>query len=249
VDKVDAVVLAGAKNDGPLKDVSGALYEAMISINGKPMVKYVIDCLSACDLIGRIIVVGPPDIAPAVGDRGQVVECGRTMVDNIEIGIDCLESEKRVLIVTCDIPLITPAAIRDFLERCEDRDADIYYPIISKEVNDRKYPGVKRTYFQLGDGVFTGGNLVLLGPWVVKRSRDLISQAVSMRKKPWKLSRLLGVRFIVKFFMHRLQLAEIEERVMRIMDLRGAGIISPYPEVGIDVDKPDDLKLVRQVIE
>ena len=74
----------------------------------------------------------------------------------------------------------------------------------------------------------------------------MIAQAVAMRKNPLKLSRLLGIKFIVKFLFNRLTLAEIEERVRLILGFRGVGVVSPYPEVGIDVDKPQDLALVEE---
>ena len=41
-------------------------------------------------------------------------------------------------------------------------------------------------------------------------------------------------------------MAEIEERVRLILGFRGVAVVSPYPEVGIDVDKPQDLALVEE---
>ena len=66
------------------------------------------------------------------------------MFDNLRLGIDSLQSDAKVLIVTSDIPLIAPEAIQDFIRRCDAVEADVYYPITTKEVNERKYPGVHR---------------------------------------------------------------------------------------------------------
>lgn len=74
----------------------------------------------------------------------------------------------------------------------------------------------------------------------------MIAQAVAMRKNPLKLSRLLGFKFILKLLFNRLSMAEIEERVRLILGFRGVAVVSPYPEVGIDVDKPQDLALVEE---
>lgn len=249
--KVAAVVLAGADNQGKLGGVSQAQHEALIPILGRPMIHYVLDALQAAEAVGRIVVVGPAAELRAAGgmDGVEVVERGRTMVENLRIGVDHLASKEPVLVVTSDIPLIHSQAVDDFIERCRQTQADIYYPIIRKETNERAYPGVKRTYVRLKDGVFTGGNMALLEPEVIPSCERVIAQAVAMRKKPWQLSRMLGFIFIVKFLTNRLTLAEIEERVARIIGFRGVGIESPYPEVGIDVDKPEDLALVEAALQ
>lgn len=248
---VDAVVLAGAENDGKLGGVSEAAHEALIPIRGKPMIGYVLDALMAAEAVRRIVVVGPVaalrsecPIPPGV----ELVDSGATMVENIRIGIDSLKPDGPVLIVTSDIPLIHGEAVDDFVRRCAGAKADIYYPIVEKASNEALFPGVKRTYVRLKDGVFTGGNLALIEPEIVPACEVMIARAVAMRKHPLQLSRLLGFRFIVKLLFNRLTLREIEERVGTILGFRGVGIISPYPEVGIDVDKPEDLSLVEHAL-
>lgn len=247
--QVDAVVLAGAKNDGRLKAVDNTPYEAAIMIAGRPMLYYVLDALADVADIRRIVVVAPPGLFE--GDwqgKVQFVPCDATMVENIRRGLDALQTRRKVLIVTSDIPLLTPAAVKDFISRCRQRNADLYYPIISRTANDQQFPGVKRTYVRLREGVFTGGNMALLEPEIVATCHRMIGRAVAMRKKPWQLSRLLGFKFIIKFLFNRLSLAEIENRVGNILGFRGAAIICPYPEVGIDIDKPSDLQIAKEII-
>ncbi|HBG01879.1 MAG TPA: hypothetical protein DDW87_09955, partial [Firmicutes bacterium] len=60
--KVDAVILAGAPNDGQLKEVSSEKWEATIPIYGKPMVNYVIEALKNSSRIAKIVVVAPLEI-------------------------------------------------------------------------------------------------------------------------------------------------------------------------------------------
>ncbi len=245
---VEAVVLAGALNDGRLGEVSAVEHEALIPIHGRPMIQYVLEALRATRTVSRIVVVGPASVLISSGavDGVDVVDGRGTMVQNLRIGVDRLQPTGPVLVVTSDIPLIHPEAIDDFVERCRTTKADIYYPIVRKETNERAFPGVKRTYVHLKDGVFTGGNLALLDPKVIPACEGVIAQAVAMRKKPWQLSRMLGFIFIVKLLARRLALNEIEDRVKSILGFYGVGVESPYPEVGIDVDKPEDLALVEQ---
>ena len=44
-------------------------------------------------------------------------------------------------------------------------------------------------------------------------------------------------------------MAEVEVRVEELIKLKGAGVVSLYPEIGIDVDKPSDLQFARAVLE
>jgi hypothetical protein len=45
-----------------------------------------------------------------------------------------------------------------------------------------------------------------------------------------------------------LEVTEIEARVEEILGMKGAGILSLYPEIGVDVDKPSDLALARALL-
>ncbi len=246
---IDAIILAGASNHGALRAVTDTPYEALIDIEGRAMLDYVVDAVVGSRDIERVVVVGPEKaLASLAGRVYRVAQCGDSMVENILIGLEVLHSTGKVLLVTSDIPLLTTDAIGDFLRRCAEKEADIHYPVVAKQTNEASYPGVKRTYVHLVEGTFTGGNLALLDPEVVRQCHVMIEKAVQMRKKPWQLSRLLGFRFIVKFLLSRLSVAEIEERVRLMLGFRGVAIVSPYPEIGIDVDKPSDLELARNVL-
>lgn len=248
---VDAVVLAGASNSGPLRECSNADYEAEIDVAGRPMVWYVVDALQRVESVQRIVVVGPVRrLTPLLSDlRCQIVERGETMVESLERGVSALGSPTAVLVVTGDIPLLTPEALVDFLAQCQTRQAELYYPVVAREVNERDYPGVQRTYVRLKDGVFTGGNVVLVRRTaMISEFKDVFAQAVALRKHPVKMCRLLGLTFLVRLVLGRLSIEEIEKRVGRLLNLNGACVISPYPEVGIDVDKPSDLELARRIL-
>jgi GTP:adenosylcobinamide-phosphate guanylyltransferase len=246
--RVDAIVLAGARNDGKLQHSSPALYEALIAINGSVMADYVLAALRGCPAVDRVLLVGPEALRPQITTPGvEFAACsGASMIDSIRVGMENLASKRKVLLVTSDIPLINTEAVSDFLERCRSSQADIYYPVVCKEVSEQRFPGARRTYVRLREGVFTGGNLVLLQPEIVDSCHHLIEQAIAMRKQPLQLARLLGGRFFLKLLVNRLSVHEIEARVERILGFRGVAVITPYPEIGIDVDKPSDLELVER---
>ncbi len=246
--KVDAVVLAGAPNSGQLKEANSEKWEATIPIHGKPMVNYVIEGLQNSSRVANIIVVGPLEIQDIVGPHVTWVEAGDSLTENIFRAMNVLEKENQVLFVTSDIPFIHGEAIDDFVDRCAELKGDIFYPLISKEANEQIYPETVRTYFTLKEGAFTGGNILLANPQAVINSRWVMDEIIVRRKKPWKIIRMLGLFFIFKFIAKQLTLRELEARASQILGHSGVFIITPYPELGIDVDKPSDLELAEKTI-
>lgn len=247
---MDAIILAGAKNTGALREASDSPFEASIPIWGRPLLDYVVRPLAAVGEMERLAIVGPedclsPDLRPAVW---QIVPFGHSMVENLRRGLAALAPRDKVLVVTADIPLITAEAIKDFLARCRGREADVYYPVVERGPIEARFPGVKRTYATLREGTFTGGNIILLAPEVVEQHLATIEQAVAARKKPLQMARLLGVFYLFKLVCGRLSIREIEQRIEEQLHFKGAAIITPYAEIGIDVDKPSDLALVRQAL-
>lgn len=247
---VDAIVLAGGENNKTLRQASAAAYEALIEIEGKPMVWYVVSILAASPLVNRVFVAGPlAELAGCVlpGDP-VLLPSGKTMMDTVVAGLRALGHQNKVLVVTADIPLLSGEALADFLGQCAGSEADVYYPIVSRDVVRRRFTAVKRTYVRLKEGVFTGGNVFLVKPAIVESCLDFADQVVTQRKKPLNLCRLLGWSFIIKFLLGRLSLTDITGRLSELLGITGQVVASPYAEIGMDVDKPSDLAMVRNEI-
>jgi GTP:adenosylcobinamide-phosphate guanylyltransferase len=246
----DAIILAGGENQKQLLGLSPQPYEALIEIAGQPMVTFVANALAASGAVNRILVVGPELVLKqcAFPPQATVLAGGRTIMETIQIGMKALGHQQKTLVATADIPLLTADAVNDFLTQCSSIDADFYYPILARELNERRYPSTRRTYVRLREGTFTGGNIFLVNPDVVSRSLTVANRIIENRKKPLTLCGILGWAFIIKFLTGTLCLAEVEGRVSELLKLRGAVIHSRFPELGIDVDKPSDLELVRATI-
>ncbi|MCK4258663.1 MAG: nucleotidyltransferase family protein [Halanaerobiales bacterium] len=247
--KVDVVILAGAENKGLLRECSDSDYEALIEIKGVPMVKYVVQAALGAELVERVAVVGPVDILrPYLEEVDILVNSKAQIVENISAGIKALQSDRNILILTSDIPLIQSDTIDFFINQCNTREADCYYPIISKEANQSRFPGTQRTYARLRDGVYTGGNIFSIHPRVVDEATDFMRKLVTWRKNPLKLSQVFGLKFIFKFITGRLTISELEKRVHKITGFSAAALVCEYPEIGFDVDKPSDLAFMEKYI-
>lgn len=245
---IDVLVIAGSPNDGKLKECSGEPFEALIPIGGRTMVEYVVDALINTKPVNNIVVVGPQQLKNIFHNpRVQVVVHHNGMVDNIAAGFKHLNSE-RILITSADIPLLTPEVINYFIDCCNDADYDLYYPIIPKQIMENEYPLIERTYVTLQDGSFTAGNIFIVNASKVPEGLKRGQEFIELRKSPLKLCRLLGANFMMKYLMHRLTIAEIEHQASMLLGLRGKAVICNTPELGIDVDKPSDLSMVKEVI-
>ncbi|MBP2651067.1 MAG: MobA-like transferase domain containing protein [Firmicutes bacterium] len=240
----DAIILAGGENN---KLLNQGCFEALIDIAGKPMVTFVAEALAASGQVRRIFVLGPSEeLAKCQFPANTIVlEGGKSIVETIRRGMVELGHNEMTLVATADIPLLTAEAVNDFLEQCQRVSADLYYPIVRKEINERHYPGVRRTYVRFCEGTYTGGNLFLVKPSIVDSCAQMADKIIANRKNPLRLCQLLGWPFVIRFIFGILHLADVEARVETLLGITGAVIQSPYPELGIDVDKLSDLELVR----
>lgn len=246
----DAVILAGSPNTGPLAECCEENYEALIKIGDKPMVRYVVDALLNSKLVNKIAISGPKELAEYFPeDSVIVVEPEGTVIGNALKAFEVIDAAKPVIISTCDIPLLTGEAVVDFIKLCQATNADFYYPIVSMEEASQKYPGVKRTSAKIKEGKFTGGNIFVLNRGLTSRVTAKAQEFVNLRKSPLQLAKLLGFKFVFKLLFGKLTIPELEAKVSEVLGLKVKAVITLFPEIGIDVDKPSDYSLVSKFLE
>jgi GTP:adenosylcobinamide-phosphate guanylyltransferase len=247
---VDAVVLAGGVDTGDIATELGVVHRPLLAVGGRPIVARVLSALRGASRIGKVALVAPSPVqAAAPADAVDArVEAGDSFVDNMARGVEAIiPGSDHLLVITGDLPLITPAAIDDFVRRSLASCAALCYSIIPKEASERQFPGGRRTYVRLREGAFTGGNGMVVARHLVQAHRALLDRLFTARKHPLKMASVLGIGFIAGLLTHRLTLPYIEARIGAVIGGRAAAIISTYAELGFDVDKLDDLYLCRRV--
>lgn len=243
---MNVIVLAGEKKGD--NKVEEKMNKAFYKIKDKHMIEYVIETLRKCRSISRIAVVGPKDrLEPVIGSMVDIIVEGTdSIVSNILLSLEHFPGEKEILIVTSDIPMITREAIEDFIERSRQKGVDLCYSIVDKKVNDLKYPEVRRTYARLWEGQFTGGNVFYFNPGVTDKCKDFVEKMLEYRKSPTKMARVLGFGFLLRLALGILTINAIQRKCETLLGIRGAAIISPYPEIGNDVDRLSDLEYIEK---
>ncbi len=232
---VNAVILAGGSPAEPLAAAAGVASKTLVPINGRPMVDFTLQALRDSGGIERLIYVGPaaelqpqPDVM--LKDQGS-------LLGNLEAGMNAAGSG-RILVASGDNPFITSEAVVWLLQNAPD--AALVYPIVPKEAVEARWPGMRRTYARLRDGTFTGGNLIIIDRDLFARALPMARKIIDLRKKPLALARLIGVGVLIKLLLGRLTIAEMEKRAERLFGVPMRALITPYPEVGVDVDSEED---------
>ncbi len=247
----NALILAGTKEKGPLEIAESVDNKALIMINGKPMIDYIVDALNNSENIDQIIVVGPEkELHPYIGKKvKKILNSGNSILENMESGFNFFDSNDNLLLLTSDIPLIIPEAIDEFLNICTKRKLCIGYPIITKENIIKKYPETERTYVKMKEGILCGGNIVFFKPEVFFQNKELLQGLFNNRKNNLKNAKILGLKCILKFLFKTLTIEDAEKRVTDIIGYSSGAVMVSYPEIMIDLDKPSDLRLIRKYLE
>lgn len=248
---VKAIVLAGGELDECFREAGiETPNKAFIKINNRPMVEYVIKALEAAQLVESIIVTLPENLTLEADKSITFIKSGDSIVGTVLNGLKFLpENTGKVLLVMSDLPMLTPEAIDDFLLKCSKIDADYYYSILSKEVSEGEFPDFPHTYAKLKDGIFCGGGLTLLYPGLGTPCRiKIMEKLIQARKNPVEMVKILGLKILLKFITRQASIQELEKRVSEIFTCKARAIITPYAEIGINVDKPKELELVCSYI-
>ncbi len=250
VKPIDAVVLAGGPPDDVAAVESGAPNKAFIHIGGMTLVERTLRALRSAPSIARIIVVAPAitrtDTTLKLADERR--PDGLRIRDSLANGLAGLPLGDDVLIAASDMPILTPDSIDDFVTRVHDAAADICYGCVEQTCHREQFPDVPHTWVRLREGTFCGAGLVALKPRAWPALEAFIERLGAARKNPLRLARLFGPDILLKYALRRLSIADAEERAARLLGVHARAIISPFPQIAVNVDRVSDVALARAII-
>jgi GTP:adenosylcobinamide-phosphate guanylyltransferase len=249
---MDAIVMAGGipKPEDPLYEFTQGEPKAVLDVAGKPMVQWVLDAISGTESVERVVLISLPEEAGLtcskpvtyLPDQGGLLENVR---GGIEKAVDINPEATHVLTVSSDIPMIKSEMIDWMVKENSGSDLELYYTVILREVMEKRFPESKRSYTLLKDAELCGGDLNMIRSSTVHANVDLWDQIVAARKSVFKQAALLGYGNLLLLLSRQLTLDGAVKRVTEKMNITGKAVISPYAELGMDVDKPHQLEIVR----
>ena len=254
--KTDAIVTAGGtlRPDSELLKATGIEKKALIPIAGKPMIGWVIDALRGSGQVNHIIVVGlNPEDLNYNDDMLHFIESTGNLVDNVFAGVHYLQEinpdTRKILVVSSDIPLITPEIVRGFIEECAPHDKDSYYSVVKKEVMEARFPNSNRTFVPFKDGRFSGGDAFFFDVSAVRGNIKLAKALTGTRKNYFKQAQMIGFSFIIRVLLRMMTVTEAGARAGERGNLDGGVVITKYAEIGMDVDKFHQFEMVKAELE
>jgi molybdopterin-guanine dinucleotide biosynthesis protein A len=250
---MDVVIIAGGipQPGEPLFEYTRGTPKALLDIAGKPMAQWVLDALSDAEKVDSIVAVGLPEDSilrckkPVIYITNQI-----GLLENIRAGmykiLEINPGGGRVLTASSDIPSITPEMVDWAISTAEETDHDIYYNVIKREVMERRFPGSNRSYVHLRDMEVCGGDMNVVHSSIVTGNDELWQRIVAARKSALKQASLLGIDTLILLLLRIFSLQGAQKRVSKRLGLRGRAIVCPYAEIGMDVDKPHQLEILRK---
>ena len=124
-------------------------------------------------------------------------------------------------------------------------DDDVYYNVIKREVMEARYPGSKRTFTRLKDVEVCGGDMNVARTITVNENRETWDRIIESRKSAAKQAALIGYDTLLLFLLRAITLEGAVKKVCKRLNLKGRAVLCPYAEVGMDVDKPHQLEMMR----
>jgi GTP:adenosylcobinamide-phosphate guanylyltransferase len=250
---MDAIVIAGGipRPEDPLYPYSHGNSKALIDVAGKPMVQWVLDALGGAKQVDNVILVGLSSKNELTCKKPlhYVSNQGR-MLSNIVAGINkSLELNKKTkyaLIVSSDIPALKPEMVDWLVDTCMETKDDLYYGVCPKDVMEARFPSSKRTYTHLKGMDVCGADINLTHVRMATEHLDVWESLIGSRKSPLKQASIIGLDTFFQVFTRSITLDDLVTKVCSRIGIKGRAIVWPYAEACMDIDKPNQLELLRE---
>ncbi len=249
---MDAIVTAGGvpQPGEPLYEYTQGISKALLDVSGKPMIQWVLDALTAASTIDRVLIMGLPDDSNVVCPKlVSFLPSQGDMVANVRAGITELmrinPQAQHALLVSSDIPCVTSEMVDWVVKIALQTDEDAYYNVISRQVMEKRFPASNRSYIKLKDVEVCGADMNVVATRLVTTNDEIWIKLVNSRKNALKQAALLGFDTLFLLLLHAITLEAAVKKVTKRLNITGRAILCPYAEVGMDIDKPHQLEMLR----
>ncbi len=249
---MDVILTAGGvpTEADPLYAFTQGLPKAMLMIEGKPMIQWVLDSLSQAKGIDQVVLVGLDEKYPVsyarklsrLKDHGDMVS---NMVAAAKFLLENGATHTQAIILASDVPAITPAMVEWMVAQLDGSTSDITYTVVTQSVMEQRYPESRRSYIKLKDVTVCGGDMNAINIHTINYDNPIWRELVEQRKNALKQAALIGFDTLFLLLIRAVTLKQLEARVCKRLGINGKLIVSPYAETGMDVDKPFQLKIIE----
>ena len=251
---VDVLVLAGRRRGevDPLASIDNVAHKALLVAGGKPLIRRVVEALKNSGRVARIKIAAPEDVRAAVGEalKGlngcEFVDAAGSPANTVLSAIEMLAGDEALLVTTCDHALLTGEMIRSFLDQAGNSAAAA--ACVDRTVYEARFPASRRTFVRLKDLSFSGANMFWFAGASASGLADFWRRLEAKRKNPAAMAREIGVLTALSYACGQMTKAGLENTIRRKSGVDARLVPLAMAEAAIDVDKPEDLALVRSIL-
>ena len=248
---MQALLMCGSVPDphDPLYPETRGRPKALLDVAGKPMAQWVLDALTGAPSVEGVILIG---VGPESGlttskpvaylaDQGGAVP---NALAGVRQALKLDAKTTHVLLTSCDVPAVTAEMIEWRVGVGREAAADFDYLAIERRVMEARFPGSRRTYTPLRGTQVCGGDINMAHVRLAENAA-LVERLAAARKSPLRTASLIGWNVLLLFLLRQLTIERGEELVSRNLGIRTRFHMCPYAELGMDIDKPHQLEILR----
>ncbi len=248
---MDAIVLAGGvpNPDSSLFPYTKGKPKALLEIGNKPMIQWVLDALDQAETIDGIVVVGCDDRQAEIHSKKIITfkPASEDIILNFQNGADAVlehkPDAKSVAVVSSDIPMLTSEGVNWIVNKSLTTNEDIYYYVVEQSQMEKRFPDSARSYVKLQDMNVCGGDLSIINLDLYKSRKDFWRKIFEARKSYLNQAALIGFDILILLLLRRVTFNDLVRKVTHRLDITGQGLVCPFPEVAMDIDKPHQLEI------
>ncbi|WP_374652947.1 nucleotidyltransferase family protein [Dongia sp.] len=253
----NALILAGNRREGDsVASLTGVSHKALAPINGIPMLLRLYRTLRASAGIGDIYVcIDDSSLLDGIAELALARDSGRLRIvppaispaASLGLAMDRIGVARPLLTTTADHPLLSREMV-EYMLRAAPQDAELCVGLAEADTVIAVYPDAIRTFYRFKGRRFSGCNLFLARGDGAKQVAAYWQRMERHRKKPWRLVWEIGPIALLRMVLGGLSLDDAFAHVSRLTRTRIRPVLLPFAEAPIDVDKPEDYRLVSAIL-
>ena len=243
-----AVILAGSRPGArdPVAETEGVAHKALATVGGQTLLERVVGALTQARIETIAVSANHPAVEAEARRLGAtLLPTARGPSESVALAFERFGTP--LVVTTADHPLLEAAWVRELVGGTP-READVALMLAERARVEAAAPETRRTWLTFADGQWSGCNLFLLAGPKAGRAIAAWRQVEADRKRPWRIARRLGLGTLWSYWRGKLTVAEAIARLGRKLGVSAALVPASDGRAAIDVDKPEDLALVRRLL-
>ena len=251
-----ALVLAGDRGADDVEGLEFSGRKALLDLNGRPMVAYVLETLAKAQCVGDVFVIannimeiehGLKKTSESIA-RVRFLEGEGSPVRSVMKTLKVLAPPYPVLVLTADSPLLSQEVLEQFCAKALSGGGDAAVAVIQKSDFDRKYPGLRRTFYPLKGDAYKGCNLFALMGAGAMPGIEFWLKVERDRKQALSLAAAFGWRMLFGVLFRRIGLDQAVAKASKIMGLTVTPVMVDDVHAAMDVDRKEQADMAAQIL-